>query len=101
MLPKNCSLLNTTLAKMMSSATVVPFLDMTLFVLVRTEISERGIEMLSNIELLTKAARWQGYTILDGFVPVRNMNQKRLAKPKKNKFLFLNLLLLHACTVFL
>ncbi len=78
---------------MMRSAKVVPFLDKDFFVFVKTVVSESGIEALSNIELLAKAARWQGYTILDGFVPVRNMNQKRLATPKKSKLLFLNLFL--------
>ena len=75
---------------------VVAFLEKTFFVFTMAEVNESGIEMLSKIELLAKAALWQGYSILDGFVPVRNMNQKRLATPKKSKFFFLNLPLLHA-----
>ena len=80
---------------MMSNARVVPFLDdRNFFVFVKAAVSESDREALSNIELLAKAARWQGYTILVGFVPVRNMNQKRLATPKKSKLLFLGLYLL-------
>jgi len=59
-----------------------------------------GIDKPSKIELLAKAAFWQGYWILDGFVPVRNMNQTRLANPKISKFLFLILLLLHLNSFF-
>jgi hypothetical protein len=81
---------------MMTKAMVVAFLEKTFFVFTMAEVNASGIEMLSKIELLAKAALWQGYTILDGFVPDRNMNQKRLATPKRSKFLFLNLSLLHA-----
>jgi len=84
----------------MSSAMVVAFLDKKVFVFVNSEVREKEIEMLSSIELLAKAARWQGYAILDGFVPVRIMNQRRLAAPKKNKFFFLNLSLLRTCIQF-
>ena len=79
----------------------VPFLEMNFLVFVKAVVSTRGIEMLRRIELLAKAARWQGYVILEGFVPVRNMSHKRLATPKRSKFLFLNLDFLDACVVFL
>ena len=48
----------------------------------------------NNIELLVRAAFWQGYVILEGFVPVRKMNQAREASPKRNKCFLLELDLL-------
>jgi hypothetical protein len=69
-----------------SSTKAVPFLDK-LLVFVKIAVSESGIRAPSNTELFAKAARWQGYTILDGFVPVRKMTQRRLATPKKSKAL--------------
>ena len=77
-----------------SNTKVFPLLERNLSILARHTVSDSRIEALSNVELLAKAARWQGYTILDGFVPVRNMNQKRLATPKKSELLFLDLSLL-------
>jgi len=42
---------------MMNRAKVIPFLEKSFFVFVKTTVSDKGIERLSNIELLTKAAR--------------------------------------------
>lgn len=84
---------------MRKSARVVPLLDENFFVFAKTPASvpssEKEMEALINVKLLAKAALWQGYTILEGFVPVRNRNHRRFATPKRNK-LFLNFFLLSA-----
>ncbi len=73
----------------MSRANVAPFLDKNFSVLVKTAAIEKGMKALIIIEVFAKAARWHGYTILDGFVPVRKRNQKTLVTPKKSRLLFL------------
>jgi hypothetical protein len=37
------------------------------------------------------AVRWQGYMILEGFVPVRNRSHRKLAMPKRIKPVFFSL----------
>ena len=80
---------------------VHPLLNKNFFPFNQKEERAIGIEMPSKIELLAKAAFWQGYSILDGFVPVRNISQTRLANPNKSKFRFLNLFLLHSSSLVL
>ncbi len=73
----------------MSRANVDPFLDRNFSVFVKSAVIEKGMKALTIIELFAKAARWHGYTILDGFVPVRKRNQKTLVTLKKSRPVFL------------
>lgn len=74
---------------------------MNFFVLVRAEVNQSGIDKPNNIEPFAKAALWQGYVILDGFVPVRKMNQTRDATPNRIRRLLQELCFLKACGLFL
>ncbi len=78
---------------MIINANATLFLDQNFFIFAMTTDNEIGTRRLKKIELLAKAARWHGYTILVGFVPVRKINHKRLVKPNKSKFPFLNVFL--------
>jgi len=53
---QNGSLPTTPIAKAMSSNRAIPFRDANFLVLVKIAVSESGIETLSSIELLAKAA---------------------------------------------
>jgi hypothetical protein len=78
-------MLTIAIAAMKSNIKILPLLERKFSVLAAHAVSDNRIEALSNVELLAKAARWQGYTILDGFVPVRKMNHNKFAMLKRNK----------------
>ena len=73
---------------------VVTFLEANFLLRVYSEVAQRGMVRPRSIELLVRAAFWQGYVILEGFEPVRKMNQAREASPKRTKCFLLELDLL-------
>ena len=64
------------------------FVKKFLIVVKKGAVIESGTSVLNANEMLPAAARWHGYTILEGFEPVRNINQQRFTRLKKSRLFF-------------